>query len=120
MGMFSNLNKGVFKVQFPKKCEYKSLCDLFNDFGEDTIYTIQGLYVNTKGKYGDSIVCLCKNDKADNIVVNFPKHLTDSGKRVIHSNDCINAINDGKAGFRIKTYNDSDNVLRYSIEWLDL
>lgn len=78
---------------------YVSLHDLYNENGKDHVYILKGVYINTKGNFGDSPVFACSEG-----LVNAPKHLLDTVKDILSSEDDINSINNGLVGFKIYSY----------------
>lgn len=115
-GLFSNFNKArLFDVD-TTDFQYKSLEELYAEFGPDEIYTIKGIWINSKGIYDDAPVVA-----TEDFYVNFPAHLTGVSKAIIEDKKCISAINNGKCGFKIVTYVKSKyNKTCYSIEWVDI
>lgn len=95
---------------------YKSLVDLFNESGEDKVYPVQAVYINTKSKFGDSPVVA-----TDGCFVNFPKHMLESAQEILSDPEAIADINNGKVGFKIYTYHDTKyNRNCFGVEWVDL
>ena len=95
---FESLNKGKFLVN-TNGFEYRSLADLFNENGADKKYKIRAVYINTKGKYGDAPVVAL-----DDCFVNLPSNTLPAAREILSSNDAINEINAGCAGFIIRPY----------------
>ena len=115
-GLFSSFNKSrLFEVD-TTDFEYKSLEELYAEFGPDEIYTLRGIWINSKGLYGDAPVAA-----TDEFYVNFPAHMTGATISILGDKKCVAAINNGKCGFRIVTYVKSKyNKTCYSIEWVDI
>lgn len=117
MGVANKYNKGArFDFQIPKEFHFQSLANLFENDGKGIVYNVRGLYINHKSKYGDAPVIV-----TDFCLVNVPKHLLDTCKAMLLDDDFISAVNAGKVGVTIYTYNvkNSDD-LRYSVSWVDL
>ena len=110
-GKYNRGNK--FTFQMPENAPYKSL----KDFPEGSTIVLRGLYFNTKGNYGQEPVAL-----TDNAYVNLPKHLSDDVTDMMADDEFITAVNDGKVGFKIRTYQDTKygKGTCYSVEWVDL
>ena len=95
---------------------YKSLEDLFNENGSDTVYTVYAVYINTKSKYGDSPVVATAD-----YFVNFPKHMIESAHKILSDADAIADINAGKVGFKIYPYYSINNNRDcFGVDWVDV
>ena len=110
-GKYNNGSK--FTYQMPEGAPYKSL----KDFGSVTTILLRGLFIGTKGQYGDEAVALI-----DNAYVNLPKHTVDTVKDMIADSEFVEAVNAGKVGFKVRTYEDTKygKGTCYSVEWVDL
>ena len=95
---FGSLNKGKFTIN-TNGFSYKSLADLFNEKGANTVHRIRAVYINTKGKYGDTPVVAL-----DDCFVNLPANTLDAAKAMLANADAVAAINAGAAGFKIRPY----------------
>ena len=110
----ANGNKKFDFTQF-EGAKYTSLKDLYEENGSEKVYTIKALYINTKGKYGDSPVALINGYN-----VNLPNHLLDTIKLFIDSTDMVDAINNNEVGFTIYKYTDNKYGKEcYSVTWVD-
>ena len=100
---------------------YKSLADCFGANGAKKVYKIAGVYINTKGKYGDAPVLAVADDK-EGYFVNLPSHLLDTANNIINDEEAVMAINKGKFGFTIYTYesNNAQGRTLYSVEFVDM
>lgn len=117
MSIASKYNHGArFDYQIPKDATFVSLGKLFERDGKGTVYTLHGLYVNHKSKYGDAPVAICENE-----LVNLPKHLLDTVKQMLLDDEFITAVNNELIGFTIYAYTvKNDSALRYSVSWCDI
>ena len=107
-------NKGSrFTYELPKDAPFKSL----KDFSEDAVITLRGLYTSSKGKFGEE-----PNAIIDKAIVNLPKHLLGDVKDMMNDEEFIAAVNEGKVGFKVRTYEDTNygKGTCYSVEWVDL
>lgn len=106
--------------------EYYNLEDLFNEELEvcsgdveaasEFVYVIRGVYINTKSLYDPAPVIAL-----DDRYVNLPSHMTEACMAMLADPVCIKAINDGKCGFKIYTYEQKRyNKTCYSVEWVDV
>lgn len=114
----SKMNKGqkLFNFQMPEGAEFKSLKDLYEQFGAEYIHVLTGCYISTKGNFGEQPVLLTPN-----YFVNAPKHLLDTVKDIMSDEDIIKQINGTNAGFVIETYKDkTHNRTCYSVRFVDL
>lgn len=98
--------------------EYKSLEDLYLESnGDETkIYPIFGVYINTKGLYDPAPVIA-----SDGYYVNLPAHLTSVCREMINDKATVNAINKGKCGFTIYSYEKKKyHKTCFSVIWVDM
>ena len=103
-----------FNFEIPKDFEYKSLSDIYREYGELEGYKVNALYINTKSKFGDAPVIA-----TDNEMVNAPQHMLEQVKAALQDKESIDQINAGKVGFKLYKYsNEYGEAL--GIEWLDL
>lgn len=114
MSIASKYNHGSrFTYEIPKDAPFKSL----KDFSEDSVITLRGLYTSKKGKFGEE-----PNAIIDKAVVNLPKHLLGDVKDMMNDTEFVDAVNEGKVGFKVRTYEDTTygKGTCYSVEWVDL
>lgn len=104
-----------FTFQAGDNFPYYNLRSLYESNGPDKVYRFLAIYINDKGRYGDQPVALTAH-----YYVNMPSHLNDDVFKMIHDQECIDQINAGKAGFKIRTYNNRNGGTSYSVEWVDL
>lgn len=110
----ANGNKKFDFTQF-EGAKYTSLKDLYEENGSEKVYMLKALYINTKGKYGDSPVALINGYN-----VNLPNHLLDTINLFIDSLDMVEAINNNEVGFTIYKYTDNKYGKEcYSVTWVD-
>lgn len=96
--------------------EYISLEQLYKENGEQYIYKLMGVYINTKGMYSDSPVFII-----DNYLVNCPSHMTNTCNEILSDTDSVDSINDGRVGFQIYTYMSTKyNKKCYGVNFIDL
>ena len=107
-------NGKLFTFEIPENFEYTDLKGLVEKNGLETVYQVNALYINTKGKYGDSPVIATNCE-----LVNAPQHLTSVVKDVLNDGESLSLINNGKVGFNIYTY-ENQHGLCYGLNWLDL
>lgn len=104
--------KKIFDID-TEDFDYKSLEELYVD--EDTVYPVCGLYINTKGNFGDEPILA-----TDEYYVNLPHHMADMVKEIIADEDAVYSINAGYVGFTIyKYYQKKYNKECYNIRWVD-
>lgn len=80
------------------------------ELNEDTKYTIQALFINTKGKFGDQGV-IYTSDK----IVNLPKHLLDLVKELRSDDEVTQDINERQLAFEVYSYSTDEGRTGYSI-----
>lgn len=117
MSVANKYNHGVrFDYAIPQDARFISLGKLFEAEGNGVVYPVRGVYINHKSKYGDAPVVIC-----DDMLVNLPKHLTETVKQMLTDDEFIEAVNAGKVGFKIYTYTTQNNdSALYSVTWIDL
>lgn len=117
MSIASKYNHGTrFDYIIPANTPFIGLGSLYADGEQGTVYTLHGLYINHKSKFGDAPVAI-----TDDYLVNLPKHLLDTVKSMLQDDEFIEAVNAEKVGFMIYTYTvKNSNDLRYSVNWVDM
>lgn len=111
-------NKGErkFKYEMPEGAQFTNLKELYEHYGADYVHVLTGMYVSSKGKFGEQPVLLTVNN-----YVNAPKHLLESVKEILDDSFIIEQINNGNAGFYIKKYIDKKyNKECYGVQFVDL
>lgn len=115
-----NSNKGpVFNYEFPEKGEakYVTLKDMYSASKPDRVFGIYALFINTKGSYGPQPV-VCSDG---NLIFNFPVHMLEKIQDMRNDPEAVQAINDGKLGFKITTYQrKGSRSVNYSAEFVDM
>jgi len=82
----------------------------------EAVYTLRGIYINTKGKFGDHPVAI-----TDTMFIDFPDYMTDEVKEILKTAEDIEDIKAGKVGFVIQEFTDKNfGKLCYGISWKDL
>lgn len=119
MSKFNNVN--AFMSIDTTNYNYVSLKDLQKEFGKKA-YTIKGLFVNGKAKFGDEAVAI-----GDHILINLPHYVVDDVKEMLQDSVVIDAIKQGRVGIKVHEYTNSfskqkDGSIKkfYSVEWVDL
>lgn len=127
MGIAEKYNKRIrnpFTFVAGKDFAYKSLGDLYHDNGEDHMYLLKGVFVNTKTLYANEATGLKESPVAvtPNCYVNLPAHLLSAIKDMLEDDEFIEAVNANKVGFHIYTYytEKRPNQPCYSISFADL
>lgn len=69
-----------------------------------TRYVIDGLYINTKGKYGAQANAILIAEK---LIVNLPNSLLETTGEIIKDQEAVKQIKDGKAGIELYEYTNS-------------
>jgi len=93
--------------------EYISLIDYANSRTYDH-GIVRGFFV-TNGKYGERAVMV-----VDGYNINLPAHLLTKVKNIRANADAVKAINDGLCGYHIRTYEDGNNIIRYTVDLYDI
>lgn len=122
MGLMSKFNNAnAFMDIDTTNFNYVSLKDLHGEIGNKP-YTIKGLFINGKGKFGDEAVAI-----GDHILINLPHYVVDDVKEMMQDSVVIDAIKQGRVGIKVHKYTNSfskqkDGTIKkfYSVEWIDL
>lgn len=94
--------------------DFKKLSELFDKYGKDKKYVVKGLFINTKGHYGNNPVAILKNCFAS-----LPSYMVDEVKDILSDDEDVSSIKDDKVGFTIYPY-ESHGKTCYTINWVDL
>ena len=94
--------------------EFKTREELYKEDPEK-IYTLRGLYINKKGRFGDHPVAI-----TDEFFVDFPDYMCEEMEAVLKDSEDIEDIKSGIVLFKISTFEDKNfKKLCYGIEWID-
>lgn len=107
-------NKVTFSVN-TEGFDYCKLKDLYSEKTKNTVYPLDGLFVN-KSPLGLSPVFICGELKK---LVNAPAHLAETCQRILSDSDAIDAIERGKVGFTIYPYTARGKEC-YGVRFVDL
>lgn len=80
------------------------------ELSEGVRYTIQALFINKKGKFGDQGVIYTQEK-----IVNLPKHLLELVKELRADNEVTQAINERQLAFEVYSYSTDEGRVGYSI-----
>lgn len=115
MSIASKYNRGKkFNFEIPKEFSYASLADLYNNNGEDYVYTVKAIYKNRKSKFGESYVVVTTHE-----LVNVPKHVNETCMAILLDMNAVDAINNDVFGFKIRMY-EYNGITRYTLYWVDM
>lgn len=99
------------------KFTYKLESDTFKkltELDENQVYTVRGLFISTKGKYGQHPVAV-----GDDFFIDLPKHATEDVKNIIACDDDVLAINNGLVGIKARPY-EKDGKTYIGFDWVDI
>lgn len=100
--------------------KYFKLSELIEQHEIEHVYIIDCLYINEKSQYGLAPVAGVADVKGS-YMVNLPHHLLDDVKEMIADQEAIEAIQLGKAGFKIRSYQPKNsNRICYTVDWVDV
>lgn len=112
---FANqFNKVTFSIDVTD-FEYVKLAALYNAEQPNTVYKLDGVWVN-KSPLGESPVFICAELGK---LVNMPMHLTATAREILNNSDAVNAIRNGKVGFTVYEY-ESHARKCYNVRFTDL
>lgn len=113
--LVANLNKGrKFNYEITDKHEYKKLEELYKE-DKDRIYIVRMFFTNKKSKFGENEVVV-----TDNYIINLPKHLTETVRKIVENEIYVKLINDGLFAFKIYEYEyklGNEVKKGYSVNW---
>lgn len=109
-----NKQMAKFKVD-TEGFEFKKLGDLYDAKEPETVFSVYGLYINRRGKYGPSSFAA-----SDGFFISLPAHLLDTVTDILQDQESIDQINDMKAGLVIRTYEDDKGVTHYTADFVDV
>lgn len=93
---------------------FKKLNDLFEENKPETVYSVYGLYINRKSKFGDSPFAA-----SDGCFISLPNHMVDQVKDILKDSESIDQMNEGKAGLVIRPYVDDKGITHYSADFVE-
>lgn len=94
---------------------FMKLSDFVQEFGTDDIVTVLGMYTHNKSKFGEKGIIITPNCNID-----CPEHMIDMIKEVVASDEMVAAVNSGKCGLKIRSYEDSKGITRWSGTFVDI
>lgn len=95
--------------------EFKKLRELYDKKNPETVFPVYGLYINRKGKYGESPFAA-----SEGYFISLPAHLVGLVKDILNDDECVKQINDCQAGLVIRTYDDDKGVTHYTADFVDI
>ena len=96
--------------------EYYKLEELYKANGGDEVYPVKALFVNTKGRFGDSAVIV-----TDRCFVNLPVHMLGTVNDILTDEEAIQEIKAGNVGFMVYEYfMKKYNRKCYSVRFVDI
>lgn len=106
----------TFNHELPDNAPFMSLKDLYNGENDENTYVVYGLYINTKGKFGEAPVAI-----SEDFSINLPSFLCDTVREMLLDKELIEEINAGEFGLKVYEYT-SKNYKKtcYSVKWVDL
>lgn len=110
-------NKGTHftNVKFDGSLAFLKIDDVYKQ-SPDSVYVLNGLFINTKSKYG-ARPYLATPD----FFMDLPSHMLETVEAMIADPDVVGEINGGKVGFQIRTYQSKQfNRECYSIVFVEL
>lgn len=95
--------------------EFKKLGELYDKKEPETVFPVYGLYINRKGKYGESPFAA-----SEGYFISLPAHLVDVVKDILSDDESVKQINECMAGLVIRTYDDDKGVTHYTADFVDV
>ena len=97
---------------------YKSLDELYEEFGGEEVFPVQGFYINHKSDYGDAPVAIGLE-----YFINFPQYMLEEVLEIMKTPEDIEDIKSGKVGFTIEPYEKQigkKTKTCYAPRWVDI
>lgn len=108
-----NVRVNPFTYTTPETHQYAKPADLVRVNGLDAIYSLNAIYVNKKGQYGDEPVLVTNNE-----LVNAPSSMMETINGILNDSESIHLINDGEVRFKFYEYTNKYGK-QYGVTWLD-
>lgn len=99
--------------------KYFKLQELAELYEPGHTFIIDCLYVNDKSEYGEAPVAGVADVK-DPFMVNLPKYMLSAVKEMLADEEAVQAIQLGRAGFRIRQYLYKGTRVCYTVDWCDV
>ena len=97
-----------------------SASELAEQYEAGHTFILDCLYINDKSIYGDAPVCGVADAKGS-FMVNLPKHLLAQVNEMLKDEEAVQAIQLGRAGFRIRQYQPKGSTrICYTVDWVDV
>lgn len=95
--------------------EYKKLRELYQENGDEKIYGVYAIFINTNDKFGDAPVFATGEE-----YVNIPRYMLETCRDILNDSKAVEQINNGEVGFKISQYyNEKYNKQCYGVEFID-
>ena len=108
-------NKGnTFTFKAGADFQYFKLKDFPQMIDQNVGKKIRGFFIS-HGRYGEGAVLV-----TDDCYINLPAHMTHKVKMIIEDPETIQQINEGRAGFQIYSFDNSNGGKSYSVRFIDM
>lgn len=126
--MFAEINK---KFESPFKAsklfdevDFVNAEKLFTEYGEETVFSLAGMWVNSKSKFGEHPVMMISTGEGDDSILynlSCSQSMTDTVKSILSDDTLVEAINEGKAGIQVYKYTSKKyNRDCYGVKFVDM
>lgn len=109
-----NKSEPRFNYEIPENHTFAKPAELVEANGLDQVYKVMGMYVNTKGKFGDEPVIIL-----DSCLLNAPNHALEAVQSIITNDNYTDLVNKGRVGIKFYTYSNKFGK-QYGLQWVDL
>lgn len=112
----SKFNATLTGLEFVKLEEvFKMSEDEKATTGKKPVFTITGIFINNKSKFGPRPFV-----STPGFLVDLPSHMLDTAKEMLTDDELIKEINDGKVGFTVRAYySNRYNKDCFSVDFVD-
>ena len=116
MNFFDKYNGGKrFTFELKGEPVFKKLSELYGEKGKGFVFPVRSIYINRKGKYGDSPVIV-----SDKFSVSLPTHRMSTVQDLLSQDIFYDMVNGGKVGFSVYEFESPTyGTNGYSINWVE-
>lgn len=104
----------LFDYEVTQGLDYVTLRELHAET-PNKVHPVKALYINTKGRYGDSPVIATGSE-----LVNAPQHMLNAVKEILSDGESVSMINRGYVGFKTYTYQSANHGEQVGMQWVDI
>lgn len=108
-----DIDSSEFRVNPKTGKPYFKLAEMVEEYGEDVMFQVTGLYINKKSAYDAETPVVATTME----FVNVPVFQLAEVKAMIADDEAVEAINAGECGFTIEAYDHPDYGKQLKVVW---